>query len=367
MGKYEKKSRPHGGKYQRRGEKGKGNKILPGLLAAAAVLMAVILIFDQPEQTAPETTPVQIQTEAPTAAEATQPVAENPETESDTQPMTQTRQEEPEETQAAWFAHLFDRISGEENPQTDNAEQEGTEPSTQATQPAPMGTKFQRMTYMEMASGDLVLVNEQYAFPSSMVSVTTLHDKALPLYHVEDVTLSVQSHVVEPLNSWLGAFVGETGNREVLVNKGYQTEDPDMPEYHTGLAVELDTYHIATSMDDDEIYEQLADSAWEYGFVRRWAEEKAELTGVTGRNWQFRYVGIPHSVVMAEEELCLEEYLEYIREYTFEEGPLEIEYQDQEYEIYFCEGLEVTVPVNRKYTVSGNNVDGFIVTVTVSG
>ena len=91
MGKYEKKSRPHGGKYQRRGEKGKGNKILPGLLAAAAVLMAVILIFDQPEQTAPETTPVQIQTEAPTAAEATQPVAENPETESDTQPMTQTR------------------------------------------------------------------------------------------------------------------------------------------------------------------------------------------------------------------------------------------------------------------------------------
>ena len=35
-----------------------------------------------------------------------------------------------------------------------------------------------------------------------------------------------------------------------------------------------------------------------------------------------------------------------------------------EYEIYFVEGLEVPVPESGTYTISGNNVDGFIVTIT---
>lgn len=358
MGKYEKKNRRAGGRYQRRREKRGAGKIIAALMGIAVLLVVVILLFDPKQDAAPSVQPSE---ETVPTQEVLQQTEETTLQQQDTsEPVPR---EEPKETQAAWFDDLFDRIEGREEETTAQAQSQET---TIATEPPPEGTRYQRMTYMEMSSGNLVLVNGTHGFSSSMVSTTTLHDKALPVYYVEDLNLAVQSQVVEPLNEWLGAFSGETGDREILISVGYQTENPEMPEFHTGLAVELDTYHIDTTMSDDERYESLAQSAWEYGFIRRWPEEKAELTGVSGRAWHFRYVGIPHSVVMQREELCLEEYLEYIRAYTLEEGPLEVEFEGRQFEVYFCEGLEIPVPENRKYSISGNNVDGFIVTVEVT-
>lgn len=369
MGKYEKKNQRYSGKYQRyRRNKGSG-KIIAALLGIAALLVVVILLCGGEGEPVSETTAteavVQEQTTEPTPELQAPVQTEAAPTETTAAEETQPVQQETDESQEAWFDELLERISGEKVPM-DPSEQTGETETTEATKPAPMGTKAQRMTYMEMAIGDLVLVNDTYGFPQGMAGVTTLHDKASPLYRVDGINLGVQSHVVEPLNKWISEFSAETGNREVLVTRGSGTEDAGIPEFHTGLAVELDTYHIETTMDGDEVYQQLAENAWKYGFVRRWPAEdleESELTVPGGNQWHFRYVGIPHSVVMAEKELYLEEYLEYLRKYTFENGPLKTEYEGVKYEIYFCEGLEITVPVNREYTVSGNNVDGFIVTV----
>lgn len=370
MGKYEKKNRPSGGKYQRRKEKKGSAKIIAVLLGIAVLLAVVIMLFDGGQGQNLETGPAQqVQQEQMTEEAVQMQVSTQPsekETFETVPEETLQTAEESTETQAAWFDYLFDRMEGREEQAetTAEAEEESDEPS-EPSAPGPMGTKVQRMTYMEMASGDLVLVNEDYGYPAGMAGTTTLHDKASQLYHVEDIQVSVQPHVVEPLNGWIGAFSAETGNREVMVRSIPQ--DSQLPELHTGLTVALDTYHIETTMDGDEVYEQLAQTAWQYGFVRRWTADKTEVTGIPEQKWHFRYVGVPHSVIMTEEELCLEEYLEYLREYTLEKGALEAEYDGVQYEVYFCEGLEITVPLNRQYTVSGNNVDGFIVTVEMNG
>ena len=51
-------------------------------------------------------------------------------------------------------------------------------------------------------------------------------------------------------------------------------------------------------------------------------------------------------------------------EFPFLEDHLFTTVDGVEYEIYYVEGLEVPVPEEGEYTVSGNNLDGFIVTVT---
>ena len=53
----------------------------------------------------------------------------------------------------------------------------------------------------------------------------------------------------------------------------------------------------------------LAEHCWEYGFILRYTEEKAEITGITNEPWHFRYVGREISMDMKDSGLCLEEYL----------------------------------------------------------
>ena len=53
----------------------------------------------------------------------------------------------------------------------------------------------------------------------------------------------------------------------------------------------------------------LAEHCWEYGFILRYTEEKASITGITNEPWHFRYVGREISMDMKDSGLCLEEYL----------------------------------------------------------
>lgn len=64
---------------------------------------------------------------------------------------------------------------------------------------------------------------------------------------------------------------------------------------------------------------------------------------------------------MQKFNLCYEEYMEELRQY--QDAPLIIALQDQRYAVYYVQGLHVPVPTKETYVLSGNNVDGFIVTV----
>lgn len=148
---------------------------------------------------------------------------------------------------------------------------------------------------------------------------------------------------------------------------------PGRSEHQTGLAIDVakaaeDIDFICPDFPDEGVCRAFRRRAADYGFVERYPEDKQEVTGIGGEPWHFRYVGYPHAVIMKEKELCLEEYVEYLRGYS-RKKPLVWRDGREEFEIYsaaaeelFCESRE-----DPCVQVSGNNVDGLIVTVWKRG
>lgn len=151
-------------------------------------------------------------------------------------------------------------------------------------------------------------------------------------------------------------------------------ELPGYSEHHTGLAFDLKIQSNGAyiSMRDAE-YQWLEEHCAEYGFVFRYDSSKAEITGMNEPH-HLRYVGVPHATYMTANNLCLEEYLELLRtDHKYEQTPLEITANEKEYLVYYVpanttEGATFTsIPVppasEGTYSISGDNMNGFIVTV----
>ena len=284
-------------------------------------------------------------------------------------------------------------LVAEKADESNMAQTQSTEPpeTTESTEAAVQGNdELRMMTYAEMAMGNLVLVNEEYGIDPGYVVVQTLHDKAADSYYVKDLEVSVQEHLIEPLNQWMTAFYDSTGINDALIVAGHRTVEyqqylydravknkgqahadayialPGHSEHHTGLAIDFDTYTdqgILGGFDGEGEYRQIVEEAWKYGFVQRYPPDKSDITGISYEAWHFRYVGLPHSGIMTDNNLCLEEYIDFLKKYPYEGEHLKAEYLGKSYEVYYCEGLKAVLPTDRAYTVSGNNVDGFIVTV----
>jgi len=80
---------------------------------------------------------------------------------------------------------------------------------------------------------------------------------------------------------------------------------PGTSEHHLGLAVDV----LNVDNAKKKALDWLGEHCWEYGFILRYAEEKAAITGIIYEPWHFRYVGTRVSMDMKDSGLCLEEYL----------------------------------------------------------
>lgn len=100
------------------------------------------------------------------------------------------------------------------------------------------------------------------------------------------------------------------------------TNDPGNSEHHTGLLLDV----VMWFSEDGENYEWYSASPerWEkidefktvfnkladYGFIVRYPEDKADITGIEGKSFEIRFVGskeIAHKIM--DNGICLEEYL----------------------------------------------------------
>ncbi len=76
-------------------------------------------------------------------------------------------------------------------------------------------------------------------------------------------------------------------------------------EAQTGLLVDFDT-------NDERAETFLKRDCVKYGFVRRYTEEKEDITGIKSSRSLYRYVSKEHAVKMRSFGMCLEEYADYL-------------------------------------------------------
>ncbi|WGV60741.1 M15 family metallopeptidase [Brevibacillus brevis] len=145
---------------------------------------------------------------------------------------------------------------------------------------------------------------------------------------------------------------------------------PNESEHQTGLAIDVGEKKevidfICPSFPDHGVCRMFRQRASQYGFIKRYDKDKEQLTGISDEPWHFRYVGYPHAVLMEKLQLCLEEYIEYVKNYEFHQEHLRVD--EENMEIYYVKATDtvthIPVVAGERYEISGNNVDGFIITV----
>lgn len=243
-------------------------------------------------------------------------------------------------------------------------------------------------------AGDLILVNNSvlYHFPQEQ-ELVRVYDEKTASYYVRDMEVYLSPTAMTALNRLLDAFLDQGGSKTVNVVAGYRDRafqqhlfdqsaqrngrdhaekyvaQPGGSEHHTGLVVDLSILYADGSSGD---YDGSGEYAWingncqDYGWVVRYEKGKEDLTGIWDEPWHFRYVGVPHATEMARRGLCLEEYIDLLRQYPFEGEHLTIECAEGTYEAWYCAGTAAYLPEEGEWSLSGNNVDGVIVTCKVS-
>ena len=86
---------------------------------------------------------------------------------------------------------------------------------------------------------------------------------------------------------------------------------PGYSEHHTGLAVDFND--VEDDFRETEAYTWLQEHAAEYGFVERYPKGKESITGIDYEPWHYRYVGKEHAQRMNELNMCLEEYVAFLK------------------------------------------------------
>ncbi len=230
----------------------------------------------------------------------------------------------------------------------------------------------------EVKKGSLVLINKQHAIseghaPTDLVALSD-HSLAALGFETPDSSITISSTLLQNVSSLFNAAKKDdvTGFK---INSSYRSteqqqalfetfgENYALPaghsEHHLGLALDIGSHN--GSMDESEEGKWLHKNAWKYGFILRYPADKVAVTGIEYEAWHFRYVGLPHSAVMQQENWVLEEYLAYLKEHgSYEARVNKRDYTIRYYEVF--DNLEVPIYSGMSYQISGDNQSGVIVT-----
>ena len=99
--------------------------------------------------------------------------------------------------------------------------------------------------------------------------------------------------------------------RLILVNYQQTINRPCTSEHNLGLAVDFN--YINNEFEKTKEFSWLQKNAENYGFILRYNKNKENITQVNYEPWHWRYVGVDNAKKMNELNMCLEEYLEYLK------------------------------------------------------
>lgn len=288
----------------------------------------------------------------------------------------------------------------------------GTEAAT-TEDPLPYFTV--ELTSEDVHKGELILVNSlnMYLFPEEMegdiVNISSVKNE---YYGLSSYSTSVEAAgvTIDAFNKLTEDYYNETGFRWLQINSSYRSREaqealyaqyvkdygadyaaqyvanPGESEHHTGLGIDLNVNRdgAISYVESDEGCAWFRENCQTYGFILRYPKDKVHLTGINHESWHYRYVGVPHAQITEDMNFCLEEYIDYVKSYTYDGICLGYSedtgvYDMKAEEFYEAESgvmiyyvaadpendkTQVNIPKDCEFSVSGNNVDGFIITCT---
>lgn len=251
------------------------------------------------------------------------------------------------------------------------------------TQPTTVFEGVQNLGYSELSvppskltTGTLTIINDEHPADGSASSgmVSLLENKSED-YSLIDESVKLNEDATAALNSMMADYHEATDLTDFVVygtNETFTGEGSLCPEYFpesvTGNTIDLavTAYGTPVAFDGNDAEGWIIDNCYNYGYIVRYPRGKEKETGKSFCPWHLRYVGQPHAALMAEKGLCLEEYIDFLKGYSYE-NKLIYSFNDVEYEIYTSdaasEAVSARVPVSGNYTISGDNIGTYIITV----
>lgn len=251
----------------------------------------------------------------------------------------------------------------------------------------------------EIYAGPLVLVNNYYDCKFDGDDLVSVLEEGSQKYKVSDFEVKVNSSVMPSLDDMLSDFYDLTGNRNTMVVSGYRSKDlqtelyeedkeskgdyytgddmvavPGYSEHQTGYCVDfstMDSDGIMGDFDNEGEYSWVLENCAKYGFILRYPEDKVAVTEIGYETWHYRYVGTPHSLYIMQNNLCLEEYIELLKNHPIEEPLYITDLSLTNWMVYYTpaesgDTTSVEVPKENDYQISGNNAGGFVVAVKLN-
>ena len=243
---------------------------------------------------------------------------------------------------------------------------------------------------VEIHAGELIVVNKDHAYEGNTesadqagfttISSTVCVDNDNNTIYRRVAGVSLRIEVLDALDRMLTKYHTLADDDRVQLYDAFRSyaaqaalssstaAAPGYSDHHTGYLVALRSIDSTDSSLSDEQNGYLLDHGYEFGFVQRYPAGHSGSTFVNNYTNAYRYVGIPHATAMVKKGLCLEEYVEYLKENHKSDQP---HLQVAGYEIYYVPasdgettGIPVPADTDRySYTISGDNIAGFIVTV----
>ena len=82
--------------------------------------------------------------------------------------------------------------------------------------------------------------------------------------------------------------------------------EPGTSEHELGIAVDINA--DTSKCSSDAVYTWLANNAYKYGFIKRYPDNKIEITGVNNEPWHYRYVGVDAALEMQKKGMELDAF-----------------------------------------------------------
>lgn len=249
----------------------------------------------------------------------------------------------------------------------------------------------------EVYNGFLILVSNNYACRHDGIDLVNVSENYNHKYQITDYAVQANRTTLTAMDAMFLDFNEAVGDNDLMISCDYRSMElqqqlydkeveekgeeegskwvakPGHSEHQTGYAFDLTLRHedgTISEFDGKGKYAWIEENCEKYGFIVRYPDDKTDITGIYHEPWHIRYVGVAHACYIKEHGLCFEEYIDTVKSYTAQKP---LEYQDcwmNRWQIYYAKAqgdqTSVPVPKGKEYEISGNNADGFIVSVKMS-